>query len=185
MPRWTLGRTVIALPAMRVALRLAPLVCVAALTIACPPDKNAEPEHLKPPKSWNPKGDELTFGEKNLDAFNGLSESEREAHIEALKGQAGSFKGQARFQRATELGEKMDDFEYGKYEVYATVPDPVLYEITIDYHLFSNEEMGKGFPPGAYVKFSGTLADLSYREDAKPRKLEIKVKDVTLERLED
>jgi hypothetical protein len=152
---------------------------------ACVPDKDKEPEWRQPPKAWNTKGDELTFGEKNLDAFNSMSSSERAAHLEGLGAAPGSFKGQANFQRATELGDKMDDAQYGQYSAYATVADPVLYEITIDYYLFATEDLGSSLPPGTFVEFTGTLADLRYDEEAKPRKLEIKVKDVKLNRLED
>ncbi|HLV65961.1 MAG TPA: hypothetical protein VKY73_09110 [Polyangiaceae bacterium] len=172
---------------MRAPVRLlAVFVAVAGslgLVSGCVPDKHKEADFLKAPKSWDPKEDSLTFGTKNLEAFNSMSEDEREAHVEALKGKPGSFKGQARFERGSELSENIDDAKFGKFEATAQVTDPILYEITIEYQLFANEKIGHGFPAGTYIEFSGTLADLEYRQDAKPRKLVIKVKDVTVERL--
>jgi hypothetical protein len=178
-------------PAMRAAVRTLAVCCLCLGTVAgplaaggCIPDENKEPKWRQPPKAWDPKGDTLTFGEKNLDAFNSMTSAEREAHLQALQSQAGSFKGQARFQRATELGDKMDDAALGNFEVYATVEDPVLFEITLEYHLFANEKIGGGFPPGAYIEFTGTLAEMSFQDESKPRKMEIKVKDVSLQRLD-
>jgi hypothetical protein len=176
---------------MRAAVRTLAVSCsvllagISGLTVVsgCIPDEDKQPKWQKPPKEWDPKGDTLTFGEKNLDAFNSMTREDRDAHLEALKAKAGSFKGQARFQRLTELGEKMDDAEYGKYEVYATLDEPVLYEITVEYHLFAQDKIGDGFPPGTYVEFTGTLADFSFQDESKPRKIEIKVKDVELKRL--
>jgi hypothetical protein len=136
------------------------------------------------PDTWDVKGDALTFGAKNLDAFNNMSAEERDAHVESLKAQPGTFKGQARFQRLTELGDAIDDRQYGLYDAWATVEEPVLYEITIEYHLFAPEKLGDGFPPGTYIEFTGTLADVAFNADTKPRKLEIKVKDASITRLD-
>lgn len=170
---------------MRAAVRTLAVTCALAAGLgACIPDDKKEPEWRKPPEAWDPKADELTFGKKNLDAFNSMSGSEREAHVEALKSQPGTFKGQARFQRGTKLGESMDDRALGEYEAYATLEDPILYEITAEYSLFANEQLGHGYPPGTFVEFTGTLADLKYDDDSKPRKLVFKVKDVKLERLD-
>lgn len=154
------------------------------LAAGCPSEPNKESKLLQAPKSWDVKKDDLTFGAKNLEAFNAMSEEEREAHVEALKGQPGSFKGQARFQRLTELGEQIEDRKYGQYDAWATVEEPVLFEITIEYHLFAPEKIGDGFPPGTYIEFTGTLADVVYNADSKPRKLEVKVKDVSITRLD-
>lgn len=170
---------------MRAALPAVALTCAAFLGVACIPDKNKEPEWQKPPKAFDPQGAELTFNKKQLEAFNAMSSSEREAHLQALRDKPGSFKGQATFQRATELGDSMDDIEHGRFEVYATLPDPVLYEITVEYTLFASEEIGKGLPPNTYIEFTGTLADLNYQDESKPRKMEIKVKDVSIDVLKD
>lgn len=163
---------------MRAARSLAAVAvaCTAFLGTACVPDKDKEPEWRKPPKSFDPIGAELTFNAKNLEAFNAMSGSEREAHLSELMGKAGSFKGQAVFKRATELGDKMDDAQWGRYEIYAVVPDPVLYEITIEYHLFSEQDLSTKLPPNGYIEFTGTLAEMAFQDESKPRKMEIKVK---------
>lgn len=163
---------------------LASSFALATVSLGCVPDKNKEPDWQKPPEAWNVKGDDLSFGEKNLDAFNSMSGTEREAHLEALKGKAGGFKGQAKFGRSDKLGDEIADKEHGNFEVYATVEEPVLFEITIEYRLFSAEKQGAKFPPGALVEFTGTLVEVVYKEESKPRKLEIKVKDVQLTRLD-
>jgi hypothetical protein len=144
--------------------------------MACIPDEDKKPEWQKPPKSFDPVGADLTFNAQRLEAFNTMSGSGRDAHLSELKGKAGSFTGQAVFKRATELGDKMDDAQFGKHEIYAVVPEPVLFEITVEYHLFSEQDLSAGLPPNGYIEFSGTLAEMSFQDSAKPRKMEIKVK---------
>lgn len=161
---------------MRAASRFAGLACIAALGVACIPDKDKEPEWRKPPKSFDPVGAELTFNAKGIEQFNTMSSTEREAHLSQLMGSAGTFKGQGVFKRATELGDKMDDAQWGKHEIYVVVPDPVLYEITVEYHLFSEQDLSTNVPPNAHIEFSGTLAEMMFQDEAKPRKMEIKVK---------
>ena len=169
---------------MRVRVPTLAVSVALLLGAGCLPDKNKDSDLLKPPKTWDVKGESLTFGAKNLEAFNAMSGDDRDAHVESLKGNPGSFKGQARFQSATELGDKMDDRVLGHYDAYATVEEAVLFEITIEYHLFAEEKLGHGFPPGTYIEFTGTLADLVYNDESKPRKLEMKVKDVSITRLD-
>lgn len=161
-------------------------MCAALLLLpACQPSgKDEQPEWQKPPASYDVKGADLTFNAKRLDEFNSMSSSEREAHVEQLKATEGSFKGQAIFQHGSELGEAMDDAQYGKHEIAANVPDPVLYEITLEYLLFSDQDFHKGVPPGTHIQFTGTLVDLEYQDSAKPRKLTMKVKASSVERLE-
>lgn len=160
-------------------------MCVASLLLACQPSgEDKQPDWQKPPASYDVKGADLTFNEQRLDAFNSMSSSEREAHVEQLRATEGSFKGQAVFERGTELGEAMDDAQYGKYEINAAVPDPVLYEITMEYHLYSDQDFYTGVPPGTHIGFTGTLADLQYQDDSKPRKMLLKVKASSVERLQ-
>jgi hypothetical protein len=160
-------------------------MCAALMLLpACNPSgEEKQPEWQKPPASYDVKGADLTFNEKRLDAFNSMSAAERETHIEQLKATEGSFKGQAVFQRGTELSEAMDDSQYGKHEIAAHIPEPVLYEITVEYLLFSDQDFYKGVPPGAYIEFTGTLAELEYQDSAKPRKVIMKVKASSVERL--
>ena len=156
----------------------------AAGPLGCMSKTDDEPDWQKPPESFDVKGDELTFGAKNLEAFNGMSSGERAAHVDALKSKPDSFKGQGRFQVVSELGKNLSDYEIGHYEASVLVEEPVLFEITIEYNLLSNEKIGDGYPRGTYVGFTGTLVDLEYHDDAKPRKLVIKVKDTKFERLD-
>jgi len=169
--------------AATVFLSVALLAGSLGLGTGCVPDRKKETDLLKPPKSWQPKDDSMTFGSKNLDAFNSMSPDDREAHVEALKGKAGAFKGQAQFERGSELGAGISNSQYGKFEATAQVREPVLYEITIDYELFAAEKLGHGYPSGTYVGFTGTVVEVEYREEAKPRKLIVKLKDVSMERL--
>ena len=158
------------------------VLSVAAGPLGC--DKGDEPAWQKPPERFDVTKDELTFGKKNLDAFNTMSSGERAAHIDALKSKPGSFKGQGRFKVVSSLGENIADSEMGKYDASVLVEDPVLYEITIEYNLLSNEKIGDGYPKGTYVEFTGTLVDLDFQDDSKPRKLVIKLKDTKFERLD-
>jgi hypothetical protein len=181
---WHVRAKVLGFQAMRKALALAFGISAVALA-ACVPNRHDDPEWQKPPKSFDPKGADLSFNAKRLEAYNTMSEDERAAEIERMRGAAGSFKGQAVFKRATELGDKMDDAQYGKHEVWAVVPEPVLFEITLEYLLYSDQDLGSKLPPGAHIEFVGTLADISYVSDAKPRKMELKVKADSITVLKD
>lgn len=154
------------------------------LFVACNPSgEEKTPEWQKPPASYDVKGADLTFNEKRLDAFNSMTTSEREAHIEQLKTTEGGFRGQAVFDSGSELGASMDEAEFGKYEVVAEVAEAVLYEITISYLLYSDEDFHTGVPKGTHIEFTGTLAGFDFQDESKPRKLTIKVKDAKVDRL--
>jgi hypothetical protein len=169
---------------MRGAHRLIAGMCAALLLPACQYSaEQKQPDWQKPPQSYDVKGADLTFNAQRLDAFNSMSSSERETHVEQLKATEGSFRGQAVFQRGNELGEAMDDAQYGKHEIYAIVPDPVLYEITMEYNLFSDQDFYKGIPSGTHIQFAGTLVALEYQDSSKPRKMILKVKASSVERL--
>lgn len=170
---------------MRGAHRFAVGVCTAWLLVGCNPSgEEKTPDWQKPPESYDVKGADLTFNEKRLDAFNTMSSSERDAHVESLKAAEGSFRGQAQFRDGSELGEAMDDAQYGKHEIFATVEEPVLYEITLEYRLYSDQDFYTGLPPGTHVEFSGTLADIEFQDTSKPRKLSLKVKATKVDRLQ-
>ena len=158
----------------------------------CLPDKDKEPKWQKPPKAYDVKGADLTFNEAKLEAFNSMDEDQRTAHLAELTSKEGSFKGQAIFKRATELGEKMDDLEYGKFEIYAIAPGPdenmdtgVWLEVNVEYHLFSEQKFGDGWPPGSVIEFTGTFADMTFQDQSKPRKMELKVKVTDVHLLKD
>ena len=112
-----------------------------------------------------------------------MSGKEREAHLEMLKGTEGSFKGQAVFGQGNELGDKMDDAQYGKYEIFATVEEPVLFEITMEYRLYSDQDFFTGIPSGTHIEFVGTLVDLDFQDNSKPRKMNLKVKATSVDRI--
>ncbi|MEZ4452004.1 MAG: hypothetical protein R3B09_21250 [Nannocystaceae bacterium] len=153
-----------------------------ALTPACV-DKKAEPEWLKLPPGYNPVDADLTFNKANLNAFNTMSPKERDAHVENLKGAAGTFKGQALLISGQGLSETVEDSQYGDYEVMASVPEPVLFEITLDYQIFTQRDLGKALTPHGPIEFTGTLVDLRYDADAKPRKLILRVKADTIQNI--
>ena len=159
--------------------------CMTLAPLGCKSTKHEDAKWLAPPKSYDPKGAELTFNEKNLEAFNTLSADERAAHIDKLKGATGTFKGQATFRRQEELADTMDDRVFGRYDVWATVVEPVFLEITLEYHLFSETQLISGLATATPIEFTGTLVDLVYLDQAKPRKMEIKVKADAINVLQD
>jgi len=146
-------------------------------------DKSAEPDFMKLPAGYDPVETELTFNKTNTLAFNNLTPKERDAFVAELQAAEGTFKGQALVQSGNGLAETVSDSKYGDYEVMAAVPDPVLFEITIDYQIFTTRELGKALTPHGPVEFTGTLVDLRYDSDAKPRKLTLRVKADTLQNI--
>lgn len=160
-------------------------VALAASLAGCNPSGEEKvPDWQKPPEAYDVKSADVTFNEARLDAFNTMSSAEREAHLEQLKATEGSFKGMAIYRDGSELGEKMDDAQYGKYEIFATVDEPVLYEMTMEYRLYSDQDFYTGLPPGTHIEFTGTLVDLDFQDSSKPRKLSFKVKATSVERLQ-
>ncbi|MBK6917196.1 MAG: hypothetical protein IPH07_07335 [Deltaproteobacteria bacterium] len=143
---------------------------------ACKSTKHDQPKFMAAPKSFDPKGGDFTFNEKNLEAFNSMEDDAREAHLAKLIGSPGSFKGQATYQRTEELTDKIDDRKYGQYVIWAKVPDPVWLEVTVEYHLFSDSDLMGPAAADTYIEFTGTLLEMTYLDDAKPRRMEIKVK---------
>lgn len=140
---------------------------------ACQQEKK---DLLALPAAYNPKEADLTFNKKNLEAFNLMNEAERKKHVKVLKETQGSFTGQAVFEAGNGLAPTVEEAQYGDYEVFAHVSDPVLYEITIDYQIFTTTALGKPLAPNKAIAFKGTVLELRYDSDAKPRKLTIKLK---------
>jgi hypothetical protein len=163
------------------------LVCSLAATVvaACNTNKHADPKYMAPPKSFDPKGADLTFNAKGLEAFNSMSSDEREAHLEKLRQTPGSLKGQAVFERDEELTDKIDDRVHGKFVVWATVPEPVWLEVQMEYQLFSETQLFTGAAPKTHIAFAGTLIDVVYQDSSKPRKIEIKLKADSITALKD
>jgi hypothetical protein len=159
------------------ALPLLALLYVAPLGFAdggCMPSDSPDPDWMKPPKSYQTKTADLTFNESGLKAFNMLKEEERDAFVENLKASAGTFKGQAIFKSGAGLGDAMENAKYGSYELAASTED-VLFEITIDYYIFTTEEVGKPIAPQKAIEFTGTLVELDFQDEDKPRLLTAKV----------
>ena len=174
------------LPPMRATLCrmawMAPAALMLLTATACVPEKGKQPDWQKPPKSFDVRTADLTFNQGRLEAFNSMDEAQRASHLVTLQGKEGAFKGQAVFRRSTELGDKMDDLQYGRFELYAVAPGPdeteekgVWLEVNLEYHLFSAEELGVGWPSPSYIEFTGTLRDFSYQGSSKPRRLTLKV----------
>ena len=165
------------------------MLSVAGLLLAgggCVPDKDKTPEWQKPPTSWDPAGAEhLTFNKKGLRAFNELTPEQRDQFVASLQGKPGSFVGQAIYKQGTELSEAMDDFQYGPYEVYTDLPEPILYEIKLQYRLYTTPDKAQGIPPHSHIEFRGTLADILYQSDSKPRKMDLKIKADEIKVLKD
>ncbi|MBC8070768.1 MAG: hypothetical protein IAG13_20740 [Deltaproteobacteria bacterium] len=163
----------------RMWLAAPPAFCLAASlvgVVGCKSNQHEDAKWMAPPKSYDPKGADLTFNTKNLDAFNTLSADERAAQLDAMKAAKGQFKGQGFYQRQEELTDKIDDRQYGKHDVWITVKDPVYLEITVEYHVFFDEPQLTGLASNTPVEFSGTFLDMIYEDQAKPRRMELKVK---------
>lgn len=140
---------------------------------ACQQEKK---DLLALPAAYDPAATELTFNKKNIEAFNLMSKDARRQHVKQLKESPGSFTGQAIFQNGNGLGPDVEDSQHGAYELFAHVPDPVLYEITIDYQIFTTPELGRPLAPHHAIAFRGTLIDLRFDDETKPRKLTMRVK---------
>jgi hypothetical protein len=137
------------------------------------------------PAAYDPVGAELTLNKKGLEAFNLLSTDARRAFVKDLKDKPGSYSGQAIFQSGNGLAPTVEDSQYGAYELFAHVPDPILYEITIDYQIFTTPELGKPIAQHKPIAFRGTLVDLRFDDQTKPRKLTIRVKADNVETITD
>lgn len=137
------------------------------------------------PAAYDPAGADLTLNKKGLEAYNLLSGDARRAFVKDLKDKPGSYSGQAIFQSGNGLAPTVEDSQYGAYELFAHVPDPVLYEITIDYQIFTTPELGKPIAQHKPISFRGTLVDLRFDDQSKPRKLTIRVKADSVETITD
>lgn len=157
---------------MRASLLLSLAATLA--TAACVPEQHPEPEWMKHPKAYDIQGADLTFNKERLEAFNFLDSDEQEKHIEALKAAKGEFRGMAVFKSGAGLGAALEDAKYGDWELSAST-DPVAYEITITYEIFTTKEKGKPLAPNRAIEFTGTLVDFDFQNESKPRSITIKV----------
>lgn len=146
------------------------------LGAACVPKEHPDPDWLKPPASYDPidkggaKG--LTLGHGGVDALT-LTEGEaRDAHVEALKAK-GAYKGQAQCKSGAGTGTQAHS-KYGEFELTCTA-GTILFDIELDYHLFTSRAVGKPLSANAYVEFTGTLVEFDFHESSKPRQIVAKV----------
>ncbi len=161
------------------------LAAVLLAASACSPKAGGQPDFMKLPESYDPAGADLTFNKKKLEEFNFLEPDAREAHIEALKNKKGSFKGQAVFKAGAGLSENIEESKYGEWELNASTNDPVLYEIVIDYQIYTTKDVGRPIAPNKAIEFTGTLVEFDYQDENKPREIDIKIKADDVKVLED
>lgn len=143
------------------------------------PDKASDPDWMKPPEAYQPVTAELTFNKANFEKFNMMSDSEQETFLAGLKEAKGTFKGQAMSKTGAGLSEGFEGFEHGDFELNA-LTEAILYEITIDYKLYTTRAIGKTIAPNRYVEFTGTLVGVDFQNSAKPRKIVLQVACDTL-----
>lgn len=156
-------------------LALAALLATGISLTGC--DKRSQANDiLALPSSYDPAGAELTFNKAGLTEFNALEPSERDALVAKLSATPGSYTGQALVRGSAGLGEAMPDHVHGDWEVMATTRTPVLYEIVINYSIFTTPAVGRPLAENRAVAFTGTLISVDFKDDAKPRSLTLKVK---------
>ncbi len=163
--------------AMRATASLAlhtTFVLAAALALgACLPKDHPDPDWLKPPASYDPVETEgLTLNKKGVDKLTLEEGDARDAFIESLKAK-GKFKGQANCKSGAGTGTQAHS-KYGEFELTCTA-GVILFEIKLDYHLFTSRDTGKPLSANSYVEFGGTLVEFDYRDDTTPRQLLAKV----------
>ena len=168
--------------ALALGLTMTALGAAASFSWACQQEKK---DLLALPAAYDPAGADLTLNKKNLEAFNLLGKDARRKHVKQLKETPGSFAGQAIFQSGNGLAPTVEDSQHGAYELFAHVPDPILYEITIDYQIFTTPELGRPLAPNHAISFRGTLIDLRFEDETKPRKLTMRVKADSVETITD
>jgi hypothetical protein len=153
------------------------LTLAALLTTAggCKPSTNEPPEWTKLPAAYQPATAELTFNRTGLERFNAMSQDERDAFVNDLMTKKGAFKGQALLVAGTGISDRLPEYQHGDFELVAKT-DEVLYEITIDYSIYTTAAMGKTIPRSRPIEFTGTVIGLEFQDADKPRKLKIQVK---------
>ncbi|MFV8754067.1 hypothetical protein ACNOYE_26275 [Nannocystaceae bacterium ST9] len=165
---------------MRATASLALLPSLVALATAlsaaaCVPKEHPDPDWLKPPKSYDPVGTEgLTFNKDGVDALTLKDEGEdRDAYVQTLMDAKGKFVGQAQCKSGAGTGTQAHS-KYGEFELTCTA-GTILFDIEVDYHLFTTRERGKPLSANAWVEFEGTLVEFDYHDDTKPRQIVAKV----------
>ncbi len=158
-----------------------PALLFTSALLAVPACQQEKKDLLALPAAYQPATAELTFNKKNLEMFNSMSKDARRQFIKELKETPGSYSGQAIFLSGNGLAPTVEDSQHGAYELFANVPDPVLYEITIAYQVFTTPELGRPLAPNHPISFRGTLIDLRFDDETKPRSMTIRVKADSVE----
>lgn len=164
------------------------LVLGAALTLsasACKPSaEEKKPEWLKPPASYQPATNpKLTFNKAGLEKYNFMDQKDRDAFATQLSQAANSFEGQAIVQAGTGVSAHVPEHKYGTWEITARA-EKVLYEISINYALYTTPELGRKIARNRAVQFRGTVIGLEYQGNNKPRELTVRVKVSEIKALE-
>ena len=171
------GAARVSVPPMRLVLfTLAAFVGLLPLLSGCDSKARSADALIGPPAAYAPETAPLTFNKEGLEAFNLLDADQQDAFVQDLASKPGSFKGQALVSGSAGLGSAIAESQYGDWEVLATTRRPVLYEIVIDYSIYTSVALGRPLAENRAVSFNGTLVSAEYKNDAKPRKLILKVK---------
>ena len=150
-------------------------VCATGMHVGCK-NEHQTPDWMKPPASYQPADDaKLTFNKSGLEKFNSLDAAEQEAFVEQLKQKPGTFVGQAIVKAGTGVSEHVEEHQFGSWEITAST-DPVLYEITIDYALYTTPEQGRGIARNRAIEFRGTVIGVEFQNKNMPRNLTVRVK---------
>ena len=152
---------------------------------ACVPKEDPQPEWMKLPKAYQPAKADLTFNKERLDTFNNLPSDEQDKFVEELKTQTGAFKGQAVVKSGTGLSQNVEEAKHGEWELQCSTDREILFEITIDYVVYTSKDVGRPIAGGRPIKFSGTLLSLDFQDQNKPRSLTIHVKADSVETISD
>ena len=155
------------------ALTLLAFAATLACTAACSSKKDT-PDWAKLPEAFQPATAELTFNKSGLERFNSMSPEAREAVVTQLSEQKGQFKGQAMMIAGAGISENLEEFKLGGYELTGKTEE-VLYEITLDYTIYTSPEIGRAIPRNRPIEFRGTLVALEFQDLDKPRKLKLTI----------
>lgn len=149
----------------------------------CVPKPHTKPDWMKPPKSYDPVATEgLSLNKAGVDALTLKEGAEREAFVKSLQAK-GAFTGQAKCKGGGGTGD-LPHSQWGEYELNC-VAGTILFDIELNYRLFTTREAGKPLSANAYVDFSGTLVEFRYHDDSNPRTITAMVQLDELSRISD
>ncbi len=149
-------------------------VALAVPVMACVPKDHPDPDWLKPPESYDPiETAGLTLNKAGVDALTLKEEGEeRDAYVQSLMAKD-KFVGQAQCKSGAGTGSQ-EHSKYGEFEL-TCMTAPILFDIEVDFHLFTSRATGKPLSANAFVEFEGTLVEFDYHDDTKPRQIVAKV----------